>query len=184
MDDWSRQEGSKRIGRVRRRDRPGHHQHPVHDLRPRRRRSRAPSARARTDPAEGGLGRAQPRRDLGAHRVGGDVGAEQDEAVRRRPCGAWHHQPAGDVAGVEQEHRPAVPQRDRLAGHPHRPHRVGAGPRRARRRDQAQSRSAAGDLLLRRQGAVDPGERRRRARRRREGRRDLRHRRLRGCCGI
>ena len=42
--------------------------------------------------------------------------------------------------GVGPAHRPAVLQRDRLAGHPHRPHRVGAGPRRPRRRDPAQGR--------------------------------------------
>ena len=165
MDDWSRQEGAG-VGRLRRRDRPGHHQHPVHDLRPRRRRGRPPPARARADPAAGGLGRAQPGRDLGAHRIGDDVGAEHDEAVGRRPCGARHHQPARDVAGLEPEHRPPVLQRDRLAGHPHRPHRLGAGPRRPRRRDPAQGRAAARDVLLRRQDAVDPGERRRRARRR------------------
>ena len=51
-----------------------------------------------------------------------------DEAVGRRPCRAGHHESAGDRAGVEQEHRASVLQRDRLAGHPHRPHRLGAGP--------------------------------------------------------
>ena len=39
-----------------------------------------------------------------------------------------------------------------------------AGPRRPRRRHPAQGRAAAGDLLLRRQDPVDPGERRRRPR--------------------
>ena len=32
------------------------------------------------------------------------------------------------IAGVEPAHRPALLQRDRVAGHPHRPHRLGAGP--------------------------------------------------------
>ena len=69
-------------GRLRRSNRPGHHQHPVHDLRPRRRRGRPSSARTRADPAEGGLGRAQPveiwERTASVHHVG----AEQDQAVR------------------------------------------------------------------------------------------------------
>ena len=82
-----------------------------------------------------------------------------------RPGRARHHQPARDHRGVEPEHRPAVLQRDRLAGHPHRPHRLRARARRHGRRDPAQGRAAAGDLLLRRQDPVDPGERRRGARR-------------------
>ena len=56
-------------GRLRRCRRPGHHQHPIHDLRPRRQRGGPPPARARADPAAGRLGRAQPGRDLGAHVV-------------------------------------------------------------------------------------------------------------------
>ena len=177
MVDWNRRHGggAERLADFVRRHRPGHHQHAVHDLRPRRRRGRAPPARTRTDPAEGRLGRAQPRRDLGTHRVGDRVGAEQDQAVGHRPGRAGHHQPAGNRAGVGPAHRQAVLQRDRLAGHPHRPHRLGAGPRRPRRRHQAQGRAAACHLLLRRQGAVDSGERRRGPRRCREGRRDLRH---------
>ena len=85
-------------------------------------------------------------------------------ARRRRPRRARHHQPARDHRGVGPAHRPPVLQRDRLAGHPHRPHRLRARPRRPRRRDPPQGRAAAGDLLLRRQDPVDPGERRRRAR--------------------
>ncbi len=46
-------------------------------------------------------------------------------------------------------------QRDRLAGHPHRPHRLGAGPRRPRQRHQAKGRAATRHLLLGGQGAVD-----------------------------
>ena len=48
-------------GRVRRRHRPGHHQHPVHDLRPRRRRGGPPSARTRADPAAGRAGSSTTR---------------------------------------------------------------------------------------------------------------------------
>ena len=73
------------------------------------------------------------------------------------------------VAGVGPADRQAVLQRDRLAGHPHRPHRLGAGPRRPRRRHPAQGRAAARHVFLGGQGAVDSGERRRGARRRREG---------------
>ena len=79
----------------------------------------------------------------------------------------------------DRAHRPAVLQRDRLAGHPHRPDRLRAGPRRPGRRDPAQGRAAAGHVLLRRQDPVDPGERRRRPRGGRARRRALRqHRHL------
>ena len=96
-----------------------------------------------------------------------------------RPGRARHHQPARDRGGVGPQHRPAVLQRDRLAGHPHRPDRLRAGPGRPRRRHPAQGRPAAGHLLLRRQDPVDPGERRRGPRGGRARRRDLRqHRQL------
>ena len=47
-------------------DRPGHHQHPVHDLRPRRRRGRPPPARARADPAAGRAGWSTTRSRSGS----------------------------------------------------------------------------------------------------------------------
>ncbi len=79
----------------------------------------------------------------------------------------------------DKTHRAPALQRDRLAGHPHRPHRLRARPRRARRRHPAEGRPAPGHLLLRRQDPVDPGERRRGPRGRRARRRDLRqHRHL------
>ena len=81
-----------------------------------------------------------------------------------RPGRARHHQPARDRGGVGPEDRPAVLQRDRLAGHPDRPDRLRAGARGQGRRDPAEGRPAAGDVLLRRQDPVDPGERRRRPR--------------------
>ena len=62
----------------------------------------------------------------------------------------------------------ALLQRDRLAGHPHRPDRLRAGAGRPRRHHPAQGRTAAGDVLLRRQDPVDPGQRRRCPRGRRE----------------
>ena len=57
---------------------------------------------------------------------------EQGRPARRRPGRAGHHQPARDHGRVEPAHRPALLQRDRLAGHPHRPDRRGAGRGRAR----------------------------------------------------
>ena len=62
---------------------------------------------------------------------------EQGQPAGLRPRRARHHQPARDHRRVEQEHRPAVLQRDRLAGHPHRPHRQRARARRPRRRHPA-----------------------------------------------
>ena len=145
-----------------------------------RQRGGPPPARARADPAAGRLGGARPARDLGAHAVG-------------RPERRWTTPglTASDLAalGITNQRETAVVwdrttgrpllQRDRLAGHPHRPHRLRAGPRRPRRRDPAQGRPAAGHLLLRRQDPVDPGERRRGPGGRRARRRDLRqHRHL------
>ena len=72
-----------------------------------------------------------------------------------------HHQPARDRAGLGQDHRRAGLQRDRLAGHPHRRRSstssassAAAGP------VQGQGRPAAGHLLLRAQGQLDPRQRR------------------------
>ena len=67
-----------------------------------------------------------------------------------------------------RQHRPAVPQRDRLAGHPDGAVHRRARTRRARRHRQAQGRPAARALLRRQQDRVDPRQRRRRARRGRE----------------
>ena len=55
------------MAQLRRRHRPGHHQHPLHDLRPRGagRRNRPEGARA--DLSQARLGRARPGRDLGPH---------------------------------------------------------------------------------------------------------------------
>ena len=76
-------------------------------------------------------------------------------------AGGRDHQPARDGAGLGQEHRRAGLQRDRLAGHPHRRHRQAARrPRRRRRAVQGQGRPAAGHLLLRAEGRLDPRQRR------------------------
>ena len=145
-----------------------------------RQRGGPPPARARADPAAGRLGGAQPGRDLGAHQLGrADARLDNAEPDRLRPGRAGHHQPARDDRGVGPRTGRPLLQRDRLAGHPHRPDRLRAGPRRPRRRDPAQGRAAAGHLLLRRQDPVDPGERRRGPGGRRARRRDLRqHRHL------
>ena len=73
---------------------------------------------------QAGLGRAQPGRDLGAHRRRCCRRAlNRRELQRRRPGRAGHHQPARDRRGLGPHDRPAALQRDRLAGHPHRPDR-------------------------------------------------------------
>ena len=66
----------------------------------------------------------------------------------------------------DQNDRQAGLQRDRLAGHPHRPDRQRARRRRRPGPLPRQDRPAAGDLLLRPEGRVDPRQRRRRARER------------------
>ena len=133
---------------------------------------------------QAGLGRARPGRDLGAHQRGDPDRARRRPACTPRDLAALGitNQRETTVVWNRKTGRPVL-QRDRLAGHPHRPDRRGAGARRARRRDPAQGRPAAGDVLLRRQDPVDPRERRRRARGRRDGRRDVRQHRLAGCCG-
>ncbi len=127
--------------------------------------------RTRADLPQGRVGRAQRHRDLGErpghHRRGVGQGRPQVGPDRR----GRHHQPAGDRAGLGPHHRRAGVQRDRLAGHPHRRHRPPA--RRTRRRPgpvQGQGRAAAGHLLLRAQGPLDPGQRRRRQGEGRQGR--------------
>ena len=94
------------------------------------------------------------------------------------PGGARPDQPARDHRGVEPPDRPALLQRHRLAGHPHRPPGHRPRPGRPRRRHPAPGRAAAGDLLLGRQDPVDPRERRGRPRGGRAGRRAVRHHRL------
>ena len=75
-------------GQVRGSDRPGHHQHAVHGLRPRRPGGQRRPEGARADLSQAGLGRARCDGDLGAHAGGRRRGA--------RAAGAG----AGDIAGV------------------------------------------------------------------------------------
>ena len=108
-----------------------------------------------------GLGRARREGDLDQHPRGHGGRAGQGRPAGLRHRGGRHHQPARDGARLGQEHRRAGLQRDRLAGHPHRRHRQAARrPRRRRRALQGQGRAAAGHLLLRAEGRLDPRQRR------------------------
>ena len=175
------------VGRVRgihRRHRPGHHQHPVHDLRPRRARGGPPPARARADPARApGWVEHDPVEIWERTCVGGAAVLQPGRSWRRRTWPRSASRTSERRRSCGTAHRAAVLQRDRLAGHPHRPDRRRAGPRRPRRGHPSQGRPAAGDLLLRRQAAVDPGERRRGARGRRSAATRCSAPSTPGCCG-
>ena len=160
---------------LRRCDRPGDDEHPLHGVRPFRPGGRPPSARAPADPAACRLGGARPAGDLGtrAHRLRAVPVRREPRAVR--PGRDGRDQPAGDHRGLGQDERPSAVQRDRLAGHPHRPDRGRAGPGRPRSRHPAPVRLAAGDVLLGGQDPMDSGPCRRRACGGRAGGRPVRH---------
>ena len=134
------------------------------------------AARIPPDLSAAGLGGARRRGDLadavrrragGARRVGPDG---------RRHRRHRHHQPARDHAAVGPPHRPAHPQRHRLAGPAHRAAvrataRAGPGRRGARGH-----RPGDRPLFLRHQDPLAAGPRDRRAHRRGAGRAGLRHR--------
>ena len=65
--------------------------------------------------------------DLGTHAGGRQGRPEQGRPDDRRPGCGRHHQPARDDGGVGSQDRHPRPQRDRLAGHAHRPHLRRAG---------------------------------------------------------
>ena len=77
-----RTRGEEPDGEVRGSHRPGHHEHAVHGLRPRRPGGQRGAEGARADLPEAGLGRARREGDLGAHAGGRRRGA------RRRPARA------------------------------------------------------------------------------------------------
>ncbi len=162
-------------GGLHRSSRPGHDEHPVHGVRPRRPRGGAAPARARAGPPPRRVGRARPARDLGPDPDGDGHGPDPCRPRRVRPRRDRGDQPARDRDRLGPAHRPAAAQRDRLAGHAHRRDRPGARGRRAWRGHPGAGRPAAGDVLLGRQGPVDARERRRPARGRRAWRRTLRH---------
>ena len=135
-------------GRLRRSNRPGHHQLTIHDLRSWRKRARQTSARARPDPAARRLGGTQPGRDLGAQQRGAadgdECGGPGAVGLRRAGC----HESARNRSRVEPQDRPPLLQRHRVAGHPNRPYRQRVGPGRPRRCHPHQGRSAACNVLL------------------------------------
>ncbi|CAA9236063.1 MAG: Glycerol kinase, partial [uncultured Arthrobacter sp.] len=156
---------------VRRRHRPGHHQHPLHGLRPRRQGGLRRPEGARADLPARRVGRARRGRDLGQHPRGRGPGPGQGERGQVRPRRGRHHQPARDRGGLGPDHREARPQRHRVAGHAHPAHRRGArGAGRRRRPLQGEGGPAAGHLLRRAEGEVDPRQRRGRPRPGRERR--------------
>ena len=76
------------VATVRRRDRPGHHQHPLHGLRPRRAGRLDRPEGARADLSQARLGRARPDGDLGAHAGGHRRGAATSAGIcQGRPRG-------------------------------------------------------------------------------------------------
>ncbi|CAA9539198.1 MAG: Glycerol kinase, partial [uncultured Thermoleophilia bacterium] len=157
-------------GQVRRRHRSGHDQHAVHDLRPLRLGRRRRPEGARADLPEAGLGRARRQGDLAEH-AGRRRGRAAEDGLRQGGNrGGRDHEPARDRARLGPQHGRAGLQRGRLAGHADRPARAGARPRRRARPLPAEGRPAAGDVLLRAEGDVDPRQRRGRARAGRGGR--------------
>ena len=107
--------------------------------------------------------------DLGAHAGGGRRARSRTAgATRRRPRGGRRHQPARDHGRLGQDHRRAGPQRDRVAGHAHRPHLRRARQGRRPGPVPGEGRPAAGDLLLGPEDQLAARQRRRRCARRRE----------------
>jgi len=145
--------------------------HPVRRRRPHR--ARGPEG-ARADHAGGRLGRARRHGGLAAHARGDRRGARQLRRRGERHRGDRHHQPARDHRGLGPRERRARLQRDRLAGHPHRPARARIRRRRRPRPPARQDRPAALHLLLGTEDRLDPRQRGRRARARRERRAGLR----------
>ena len=155
--------------------RPGHHIVARHHLR-RRDDARGHGARGISPalPAVG-LGRTRPLGPVVHHRRRLPRGDREGGAGGRRHRRHRHHQPARDDAGLGPRHRPAHPQRHRLAGPPHR--RDLPRPRRSRRDGDGKDRAAARPLFLGHESQVDPRPCRRRPRPCRGRRAGLRHRR-------
>ena len=76
---------------------------------------------ARADLPAGPAGSSTTPRRSGREPGGARGGAGQGGLIAAGPGGGRHHQPARDHGPVGPEHRRADAQRDRLAGHPHRP---------------------------------------------------------------
>ena len=120
-------------------------------------------------------GRARPGGDLVddcRDRARGDGEGRRRRARHRRHR---HHQPARDHGGVGSRDRPADPQRDRLAGPPHRRCLRHAAAGRPRADDHGAHRAAARSLFLGHQDRLAARSRRRRAGGRASGQARLRH---------
>ena len=153
------------MAKIRRRPRPGHDEHPLHDLRPRR-RPWSRSIRRNTS-------RSIPKPGWVEHDPM-EIWTRSVEVIRGALAKAGIT--AADLAAVgvtnqrettvvwDRKHRQARLQRDRLAGHPHRRHLQRARQGRRPGSPSPEGRPAAGDLLLRPQGQVDPRQRRGRPR--------------------
>ena len=146
-----RPERTRDHGRLRRRDRPGHDEHAVHDLRPRRRGGRPAPARAPADPAARRLGRARPGRDLGAHQRRRSADRAQRHRPARRATSPRSASPTSARPPWCGTAAPAGPTTTRSSGRTPAPTGSPAAldARRPRRRHPAPGRAAAGDLLLR-----------------------------------
>ena len=136
---------------------PGHHQLPGHSLRPgAEHRGHRPEG-IHPDLPPGGLGGARRHGDLVLPVRGDDGGHRPDRGLPGGRGRHRHHQPAGDHHPLGQGHRPAHPQRHRLAVPPHRPHGGPAAGRRAWGTTSGRHRPDPRRLLLRHQDQVDPG---------------------------
>ena len=145
-------------------DRPGHHQHPLHDLRPRRQGRRDRPEGARADLPKPGWVEHDPA-EIWARTAGGDRrGAERRPgSTSRRHLGHRHHQPARDGRRVGPEHRRAGAT-TRSSGRTRAPTRSATSCRRDGGQDRFRREDGPADrhLLLRPEGALDPRQRRRR----------------------
>ena len=150
---------------LRRGARPGHDEHALHGLRPRRAAGRPRPARARADLPAAGLGRARPGRDLAAHAPGHRRRARQASAAARTtsPPSASPTSARRRSCGIA---RPASRSTTRSSGRTRAPTSSCA----ALAADGGQDRFRAktglplADLLLGPEDRVDPRPRRRRPR--------------------
>ena len=160
---------------IRRRNRSGHDEQPLHRVRQGRHDRVGRAERAQADLSAAGLGRARRYGDLAQHAGSHRRRARARRTARGRPCGRRHHEPTRDDGALGPQERQAAAQRARVAGHAH------GGARReicARRRSGPLPRShgfAARDLFQRTEAQVAARHGARRARESARGRRAVRH---------
>ena len=181
--EQSRTRGDRNVARreggvsesIRRRDRSGHDEQPLHRVRQGRHDRVGRAERARADLSAAGLGRARRDGDLAQHAGSHRRRARARGAARGRSRGRRHHESARDDGALGPQERQAAAQRARVAGHAH------GGARReicARRRSGPLPRRdgfAARDLLQRTEAQVAARHGARRARESARGRRAVRH---------